>query len=166
MLLYLFTLCRTNSADFKRSLGVEDGGDTLPAGVVYLSANIPVVEADDYSDAAKIISKASSKLERSGLLLSDEDVLVAMNSELDAKFLAGIKKNAKSGLYEGSAAASGEKFAETYDKLEAVIKKIASELRVGNADATPLNHKRSLPCDYCQARPICRRTDRGDGEDL
>jgi ATP-dependent helicase/nuclease subunit B len=166
MLLYLFTLCRTNSADFKRSLGVADGGNTLPAGVVYLSANIPVVEADDYSDAAKIISKASSKLERSGLLLSDEDVLVAMNSELDAKFLAGIKKNAKSGLYEGSAAASGEKFAETYDKLEAVIKKIASELRAGNADATPLNHKRSLPCDYCQARPICRRTDRGDGEDL
>ena len=166
MLLYLFTLCRTDSAEFKRSVGVEDGGDTLPAGVVYLSANIPVVEADDYSDAAKIISKASSKLERSGLLLSDEDVLVAMNSELDAKFLAGIKKNAKSGLYEGSAAVNGEKFAETYGKLEAVIRKIASELRAGNADATPLKHKRSLPCDYCQARPICRRTDRGDGEDL
>ena len=166
MLLYLFTLCRCNSVEFKRSIGVEEGGNALPAGVVYLSANIPVVEADDYSDAAKIISKASSKLERSGMLLSDDDVLRAMNNKLDSKFLAGIKKNAKSGLYEGAAAANGEKFAETYDRLESVIKKIATELRSGNADASPLKHKRSLPCDYCQARPICRRTDRGDGEDF
>lgn len=160
MLLYLFTLCRSSSADFKRSIGVEDGGEALPAGVVYLSANIPIIDADGYVDPEDILAKASSKLARSGMLLCEEDVLQAMNSELDSRFLAGIKKNSNSDLYEGAAGASADKFAQTYDKLESVILKISAELRSGVADASPLRHNNSLPCEYCEARPICRRAER------
>ena len=165
MLLYLFTLCRSNSAEFKRSIGVDEGGSAIPAGVIYLSTNIPAVEADDYDDESTVLQKASSKLERSGLLLCKDEVLTAMNSELDAKFLAGIKKNAKDGNYTGSAAASSETFAEIYKKLDEVIRKIVAELRAGNADASPLKHNNSLPCDYCQARPICRRIERATEEE-
>ena len=165
MLLYLFTLCRSNSPEFKRSIGVNDGGSALPAGVVYLSTNVPTVEADDFGDADTILKKASSKLERSGLLLSEDEVLLAMNNELDARFIAGIKKSSKEDIYTGSAAASAEKFAQTYDKLEEVIRKITTELRSGNADASPLKHNNSLPCAYCQARPICRRIERESEEE-
>lgn len=159
MLLYLFTLCRSNSAEFKRAIGAEDG-ETLPAGVVYLSANISIIDAEGYLDADEILARASAKLDRSGMLLCEENILQAMNSELDSRFLAGIKKNSKNELYGGSAATTAEGFAQTYGKLESVIRKIATELRSGVADATPLRHNGSLPCEYCEARPICRRPER------
>ena len=89
-----------------------------------------------------------------------------MNNELDSSFLAGIKKSAKDDTYSGSAVASSETFAELYDKLEEVICKIAAELRSGTADASPLKHNNSLPCAYCQARPICRRIERGSEEEI
>ena len=166
MLLYLFTLCRTNSAEFKRSVGIDEGGNAIPSGVIYFSTNIPAVEADDYNDGSTVLKKAASKLERSGLLLCEDDVLLAMNNELDSSFLAGIKKSAKDDTYSGSAVASSETFAELYDKLEGVICKIAAELRSGTADASPLKHNNSLPCAYCQARPICRRIERGSEEEI
>jgi ATP-dependent helicase/nuclease subunit B len=165
MLLYLFTLCRSNSAEFKRSIGISDEGNAIPAGVVYLSTNVPAVEAEDYGDENTILQKASSKLTRSGLLLCEDEILTAMNNELDSKFLAGIKKSAKDDTYSGSAATSGEAFEEIYKKLEAVICKITSELRSGKADALPLKHNNSLPCAYCQARPICRRIERAAKEE-
>ena len=165
MLLYLFTLCRSNSAEFKRSIGISDEGNAIPAGVVYLSTNVPAVEAEDYGDENTILQKASSKLTRSGLLLCEDEILTAMNNELDSKFLAGIKKSAKDDTYSGSAATSGEAFEEIYRKLEAVICKITSELRSGKADALPLKHNNSLPCAYCQARPICRRIERAAKEE-
>jgi ATP-dependent helicase/DNAse subunit B len=165
MLLYLFTLCRSNSAEFKRSIGISDEGNAIPAGVIYLSTNVPAVEAEDYGDENTILQKASSKLTRSGLLLCEDEILTAMNNELDSKFLAGIKKSAKDDTYSGSAATSGEAFEEIYKKLEAVICKITSELRSGKADALPLKHNNSLPCAYCQARPICRRIERAANEE-
>ena len=166
MLLYLFTLCRSNSSQFKSSMGIEEGGEALPAGVIYLSANIPIIDADGYLDADEILSRAASQLKRSGLVLSDEDILCAMNSDLDSSFLAGIKKDSSSGLYKGSAAASAEDFSDIYDKLEKVICSIASELRSGIADAKPLKQSDSLPCNYCEAKPICRRAERASADEF
>ena len=157
MLLYLFTLCRSKSSDFKRAIGVKDDEDALPAGVIYLSANIPLLDNDDYSDADEIMQNAAKRLERSGMLIDDEDILLAMNCELDSDFIAGIKKRAKDGELVGSALTSAEKFGEVYSKLENTIIKIATELCSGKADAEPLRYGKSIPCEYCSAKPICRR---------
>jgi len=147
MLIYLFTLCRSNSAQFKQSIGVQSSDSALPAGVVYLSAAIPYVEADDYESKESVIERAEKQLVRSGLTLNDEDVLYAMNDTLDPQFIPKEKKNS----------ITSEEFDSVYGKLEETIVKIASELRAGKADATPLDYNGS-PCDYCNSKPICRKS--------
>ena len=158
MLLYLFTLCRSRSESFRASIGCEGDEEALPAGVIYLSANIPLVETDDYTDEQEVIRSATERLERSGLLFDNEEILLAMNQELDSDFLAGIKKRAKDGALTGSALTSAEEFADIYSRLEKVIIKISEELRSGKANASPLRYGKTDPCEYCQAKPICRRT--------
>ncbi|MBP3333729.1 MAG: hypothetical protein J6M35_06755, partial [Clostridia bacterium] len=88
--------------------------------------------------------------------IEDEAVLLAMNSDLDHNFIAGIKKRAKDGVLTGAALTSAQKFTDVYEKLEKVIKKFSTELRSGVADARPLLYGKS-PCEYCQSRPICRK---------
>ena len=162
MLIYLFTLCRNGSYEFKKALGVEENGQTLPAGVIYLSAAIPTVEADDYGTTDEVLSNAEDKLSRSGLILNEEEIILAMNRQLDSKFLAGIKRDRNSAL-TGKALADSEDFSLIYEKINAVVKKIAGELRSGNADADPLIYKKESPCDYCKVKALCRKDkEKGD----
>lgn len=154
MLIYLFTLCaRPSPALF--------GSDSapLPAGIVYLSSNIPTVELGDYTSDSEIISMAESALDRNGLLLHDEDILKAMNKDLSCDFLAGVKQN-KNGELSGSALTTAEEFEALRSEIEEVITSIAAEMRSGAANASPLTIGRSSPCDYCEMKPVCRREDK------
>jgi ATP-dependent helicase/nuclease subunit B len=163
MLIYLFTLCRNRSKEFKRSIGLDDKGEAIPAGVMYLSSNISLIDIDDYIDADEVMKRASAGVERTGVILNEQDILLAMNRELDANFLAGVKKN-KDGALKGDALASADTFAGIYERLEKVIEKFAGALYSGNADARPLRHGKSIPCTYCEARPICRKMNENGGK--
>jgi ATP-dependent helicase/nuclease subunit B len=158
MLLYLFTLCRSQSAEFKKAIGCSNEKDALPAGVIYLSANISLLDIDDYEESDEIIKRAADELDRSGILLDNGNVLLAMNEDLNKNFLAGVKRNTKDGMIVGSALASSEQFTQIYSQLESVIIKLATELRSGNAAANPLKHGKSIPCEYCSLKPFCRNT--------
>lgn len=157
MLLYLFTLCRNTSSEFKRSAGIDKSCNAIPAGVVYLSANIPVIDADGYLSNEEILKKAEQNIKRTGILLAREDILSAMNEEFNASFIAGIKKDAKSGEAKGAAAADEDTFKSVYERLEKVIKKFSSELKNGVADARPARNGNYFPCDFCEAKPFCRK---------
>ncbi len=158
MLLYLFTLCRNRSNFFTHSLGMEDGCTPIPAGILYLSANIPVIQADDYDAEETVMEKAAKSLNRSGLLLSDEEILLAMNHQLSPDFLAGIKKN-KDGVLVGNALFESEDFSKLYDQIRETVERITGEMRGGIADAAPLQYGGKDPCAYCQMKPICRRNE-------
>ncbi len=159
MLLYLFTLCRNSDSPFCRSLGLADGKTPTPAGVVYLSANVPVVSVEDYDGEEAVLKKASASLKRSGLLLAEEDILKAMNASLSPTFLAGIKKN-KDGVLVGDALTDRESFNKLYEQIRSTVESITEELRGGVADARPLQYHQSKdPCAYCQMKPICRRNE-------
>ncbi len=158
MLIYLFALCNDKA---KRVFckGDAEVGEILPAGIVYLSSNIPTVELEDYRDSSEVLSLATSALDRNGLLLDDEDILTAMNDALSPSFLAGVKKD-KKGALVGKALTSFEKFDEIRAEIENTITSIAEEMKRGSADAEPLLHKKTLPCDYCEMKPICRRLEK------
>lgn len=154
MLIYLFTLCRNGENDFKRAIGLAENEDTLPAGVVYLSSYIPTIEATDYDSENDILLQAEDSLSRSGLFLNDEDVLRAMNHELDSRFIANINSTRKE---KGRELVDKDGFKDIFNKLQNVIIKIATELHSGKADANPLIRDKKSPCDYCSSKPICRK---------
>lgn len=156
MLIYLFTLCAANA----KSLFPDDTtiGDEppIPTGVVYLSSNIPTIDLEDYTDAADVLSRAEQAFDRSGLLLDDEDILKSMNDSLSPDFLAGVKQDRK-GALTGKALTSAEKFSELRTEIEQTIITIAAEMKSGKADANPMTHKGSSPCEWCEMKPVCKR---------
>ena len=158
MLIYLFALCSDKAKRVFRR-GDTDVGEILPAGIVYLSSNIPTVELEDYKDSGEVLSLATSALDRNGLLLDDEDILTAMNDALSPSFLAGVKKD-KKGELVGKALTSYEKFSEIREQIEETITSIAEQMKCGSANADPLLHKKTLPCDFCEMKPICRRLEK------
>ena len=159
MLLYLFTLCRNHSNEFTRAVGLEDGNTPIPAGILYLSANILVIAAEGYDVEDTIMEQAEKSLSRSGLLLADEDILTAMNHHLSPDFLAGVKMDTKKETVVGKALIAGEDFSKLYDQIRDTVTEITNKMRGGNADATPLRIGDKLPCTYCQMKPICRRNE-------
>lgn len=155
MLIYLFALCKNSSVSFKESIGAEN--DPIPAGVIYLSSDIPVLKLDDYEDDSVILKKASSGFTRSGILLNDEEILTAMNHDLDSKFIAGISRSKKDESLSGKALTSREHFEEAYEKLQDVVSSTAREIFSGRADAAPKKIGKKIPCTYCKAKPFCRK---------
>ncbi len=158
MLLYLFTLTGSRNQEFRRAIGADDKTGLLPAGVVYLSSNIPSVELEDYTDPSDVENKAEKLLDRSGLLLNDETVLRSMNDELSPDFLMSLKRG-KDGSISGKSLVSAEDFEEIRRDIEKVITEISDEIISGKADAEPLCHNGTLPCDYCEMKPVCRKTE-------
>ena len=158
MLLYLFMLCKNPSSEFKKALGVTEGSAPIPAGVMYLSADIPTLQATAHIDEETSEKLAADRLKRSGLVLSDPAILRAMNSEMSRKFLAGVYQN-KDGTIKGDALTSKEKFEELYTQINDTIIKLMNELKKGNAGASPLRYGKNDPCDFCKMKPVCRKDD-------
>jgi len=167
MLLYLFTLINNKNEAFNHTLGSDD---LNAAGILYLSSNDAsnALSLSDYKKETEVFSEAQKGIERSGLLLENEDILLAMNDELSKDFLAGIskkiEKSKKKGETDeekltGDALTSAAKFALIEKDIERVIKRIAVEMTSGVANAIPLNYKKNDPCRYCTMKPICRRLD-------
>lgn len=152
MLLYLFSICNTNSKSFKDSVGCGEDDKLTPASVMYISTNIPTVDASGGLSKEEIFSLASSKISRNGLVLNDGEVLTALSHSLNPKYTLNTKPD-KDG-YKGNSLTTPEGF----DMLETLITKtisdIAEEMKGGNASAAPL--KKATPCKYCKMKQFCR----------
>lgn len=154
MLLYLFSICADSGEQAqknKKLFGCSGKGRLIPAGVVYLSSKIKSVDADSNTDKDKIFSDADKNLERSGILLSDENVLRAVNTDMDYRFMVSVNKRDPS-----KALKNADEFGEISKAVSDKLIEIFNELRSGNACISPLEHDGMLPCEYCRMRSVCR----------
>jgi len=155
LLLYLFTLCKCDSPEFRNALGCPPDGKIYPAGALYLSANMPVITVDGDIDEGEIRREAEKAIKRSGPLLSDDVILEAMNDEFDPSYLGGVKKT-KDGVTKGKNLLSSEEFDQLYDSINTTLTEISDEMRSGAASAVPKISKGKSPCDWCVYSAVCR----------
>lgn len=160
LLLYLFTLLKNSPEDFKRKLGLDQGGRLLPAGVLYLSANVPPISIDDDLSVEEIRALAQQRLARHGLLLQDADILHAMNDELSPAFLGDVRRTKPKSEDDiglgGKALIDAAQFAQIGEELEQTIRTIATCMKRGQAQAKPHTDATHDPCTSCGMRAICR----------
>ncbi len=158
MLLYLFTLEREGAA----ALGTER--PIVPAGVMYLPARDVLLTMDRNTDPAAARRAMDQELRRSGLVLSDPEVLRAMeHSDLaEARFLP--VSLGRSGSIPGGLA-TAEQLGKLGRYVERLLERVARELRQGNIDADPCGHgEGDSVCTWCEFAPACHFTD-GEGGD-
>ncbi|MBE6538488.1 MAG: hypothetical protein E7671_03380 [Ruminococcaceae bacterium] len=161
MLLYLFTICEDERN--KRLMGCPDDGELKSAGVVYLSSRIKSVEADSATPADEVHAEADKRLVRSGMLLSDEKVLGAVNEDMDFRY---ILSDAKSEKRKKEVLRSEDEFCEIKDMITETLRGIFTSVREGDAGIEPKEHDGRLPCEYCRMRAVCRRAEHKKDEEV
>ena len=155
MLLYLFALRREGKRIFGREI--------VPAGVLYLPARDVLVSKPRSVGDEELRSALDRELRRSGLVLSQPEVLRAMeHSALDAPRFLPLsvgKKGVAGGL------ASAEELGKLERYVDLLLEKIARELRGGVIDADPFyTNENDNACTYCAFASACNFTD-GEGGD-
>jgi len=163
MLIYLFSICESDSASLKSSLGADSDSEIVPAGVLYFRAREPDVETEDKEpsgdEAAAIILKG---IKRSGVLTDDRAILSAMEAGIGGKYIPVVLQ--KNGKLRGNTA-SAEDFDRMKDQIKGKIEEIVGGIKDGIIDAKPMPPEKNghSECAYCKYRSICRRReDNGD----
>lgn len=152
MLIYLFAVCRGATEKLKKQLGAN--GDLLPAGVLYFGNLGKETESKNIvgsSDDAELL--AEQNLMKEGLLLDDEEVLRAMEKDLEGKYIpisiCNRKKNSAKILF------SFEVLRDLYTKVENVICESVERIKSGDACAKRSGYHGH--CDFCNFEEICRK---------
>jgi ATP-dependent helicase/nuclease subunit B len=149
MLIYLFSL---------KHYGDKKGTPLHPAGALYFQAKPSSISEAKEPSPDEAVQLAVDRIERSGVLLSDEEILRAMDSRLEGKFI-NVKTSRDGGVKSSSkytALMSAQELGALEGDLCRVIGKIASRMLSGEADAAPMKIGGKNPCDWCDSRMICR----------
>ncbi len=137
LLLYLFTLCSPEN----RALFADKQGriprQVLPASAVYISP--------DESDRGGAITAA-----RTGMILSEPEVLEAANHEPDLRYLPSVRYG-RDGSPSCKGLRSAGEIAELQELLTTTIRDTAAVMYSGCAHRTPSE----AACRYCTVRHAC-----------
>lgn len=156
MLIYLFSIWKSDSAELKEKFGCAENGKILPAGILYMPTKVDNLTVNSFG--ADTLEKTMQKaFVRNGLLLENEQVLRAMEKNLEQKYIP-IKMTKTGNLSPQNALASLAEMGELLEQTKTVISELCDDLQSGDAKACPLEvTSASLPCDYCSFRAICRK---------
>ena len=151
MFLYLKAITDTDSIEFKRELGVGEGGKIIPAGVIYIKTDMSDVTVP-HDNAESERAEIAKKQQRKGMLLKSSESIAAMNPDyipIKLKNDGTVYSNYEKFLYTPSG------WDDINDKIGDKIKEIATDMKRGNISLT--EKKKDSPCDYCSFKAVCRK---------
>ena len=128
MLLYLFSITKMPPCRFREELAGD--GEILPAGVLYFSARPGEAKAQKSVSGSEAREIAMADVAREGLLLSEESVLRAMDSELKGKYIP-VKVKKDGTLGKSDALASTEAFEDVFRQISSTVCRIGEEMKNG-----------------------------------
>ncbi len=125
------------------------GKKLTPAGILYMPASAPIVNADG-KDAEKEIGKG---LMMNGLILKDETVLKHMDNS--GEFIKLSKKNLN-GEYSDTLATSSQ-FDDIFRRIDDAIREMGESLLSGRVEASPIKGVEN-GCAFCPYDSVCLRS--------
>ena len=139
-----------------RENGKERYGEITPAGVLYMPAVSPVVNADVDTPDEKIKADVMKEYMMKGVILNDAEVVAHM--EHDGKGVY-IPAKLKDGVVSASAGslATLEQLGAVFRYIDVMMKRMAESLYDGDVPALPLKGKKYDGCAYCVYQSVCLR---------
>ena len=155
MLLYLFSIWK-NGSNPNCALEFAKNAEILPAGVLYFKAGVPTVTLAAELPPEEVEQTVSDMLTRNGLLLNDMTVLSAMDKDFSGKYVP-VKLTKGGAPYKNDSLTTLEGFADLLGDIDRIIRGIGKEMKLGNAQASPICDKKHNACKYCGMKPVCRK---------
>ncbi len=145
MLIYLFALWKSPPPILREKLKAEQDCEFLPAGVLYFSARAPLIDGAVGEFTEKRLDH-EFQIPRSGILLDDDEVLHAMEANLEGRFIPVTDQGRKTLV-------TLEGFGKLYESVQSIVAQIVTELRAGVA--APIPNEDMDACTYCPYSAIC-----------
>ncbi len=123
MLFYLYALCKSKVF-----------GDT-PAGIFYMPAS-------------RVRKEDKAKRRMHGIMLSDSDVIHAMDKNFDGEFIPTSRSK--------SSFITDEDFSKIFNFIEKKLEWTGREIMTGAISADPIDGIDSPACKYCDFKGVCR----------
>ena len=154
MFLYLKALTESDGAGLKERLGGSADSRLVPAGVMYVKADVSDVTVDSAKDSAEELIKANQA--RVGMFLDDADSLAAMNPDflpLKYKKDGTLTQQAKDLLYDEA------RWDELNKTIANAVEGISRDMLSGKISAEPMKRGGTgRACENCSFKPICRNS--------
>lgn len=150
MFLYLRSITESEDPIFRRSIGVGENGRMIPAAVIYVHAK-PTGNAltSPREDAHASVKKEQK---RSGMLLSDEVSLAAMNPDY-----LPTTRNKDGEFKKPELIYTEERWQRISSVLEDGVRQVVYRMKSGDISALPLKRKGNKSvCESCRFKPVCR----------
>lgn len=145
MLLYLFSITEKN--------GLYSNYE--PAGVLYSPVSIKYVKSDDKRSDKLNISAIDESLRTSGLVVSDKEILKAMENNIQGKYVP-VKLDKNNKISKNSECITAKGFSKLKEYCYRKLTDMAESLYNGDAAASPLLISgKSKPCEYCEFINVC-----------
>jgi ATP-dependent helicase/nuclease subunit B len=142
MLIYLMTLSEQG----------WQGKEMKPAGVLYLPARSPRIQAAHTDKPEQLEEECRRAMRMSGMVLYDEDILHAMELRNEGIYIpAKLKQDGTP--YATSSLYTMEQFGVLTRHMKDLIGKMAAHLRAGEIPAMPLENI----CEWCSFASVCGR---------
>lgn len=148
MLLYLFALQQDGNSIV--------GREPIPAGVQYFPARVPLISANGIISAEEASAARLKQLKRKGLVLRDDDVLLAMeNTEKPIRMPYTRRKD---GSISGDLA-DHKQFELLRKFVSQRVGKMVDEIASGKVSANPYSRGTGFSaCTYCPYGSVCHKT--------
>jgi ATP-dependent helicase/nuclease subunit B len=158
MLVYLFSLWKSNDKPFLDSLGLSEGDAPLPAGMLYMSASPKDIKLDAPLSADEVKARAKESLARSGLVLEDESIVRAMDATLSGHYVP-LTLSKDGSIKWDDRFASLERMGSLLSQMQDAVLSIGKGMRRGRAHAAPASVRDAGHdvCENCSFRAVCRR---------
>ena len=154
MFLYLKAIVESEKESFRHAAQVPDGGSMIPAGVIYVKANVTGGKIAR-NDAAEARDAAKKTQAREGMLLDDKASIGAMNGRfIPVKF----KSNGDPDAHSAAKLYTPLGWEQINQTIERIVSDECTRMVFGDICAKPMREKRgkSSVCKWCEFKPICR----------
>lgn len=146
MLVYLFALEANGEKRYGREI--------VPAGVLYAPARDAIISAKKNMTADELRKEREKALRRKGLILSEPDVIRAMEDSDEPKYIP--VKFKKDGTMDAGSVATLEQFGKLKKHIEKILAEMGGEIRGGDIAADPyFRGMQDTACTYCKYFEAC-----------
>ncbi len=131
-----------------------EGGQTLPAGILYMPAAEPTISAERGEDELSIQSRVDKQLRMNGVVLADTEIIKAMEDGAKGHFIPATINKDGSLRKSGSPPLTDGQMKVVLQYSKKLIAAMGRELTRGAAQAQP-NMKNHNACKLCPYGAVC-----------
>ena len=129
--------------------------DSRPAGFFYLPVKEKFIDTEEV-DKELIYKKLFEILSLDGLVIDDEDILKALDADIDTSSTVIKFKGRKKNYMEKDNVFSEDQIHEYLEDIMGVVSENIDGIYSGNINPYPYIYKKISECEYCQYMNICK----------